>query len=89
MVAITINVLPETLERAKALAARDGRRLDEVVSELATEAIVDEGEPGDGPAISSAWEREIAKRLTSIDDGTETFKPASQAIADIRKRFGW
>jgi DNA-directed RNA polymerase subunit F len=89
MVAITINVDPETLERARMLAERDGRRVDEVVSELATEAIVNEERLASLGSLHPEWRAEIAHRLATIDDGTETFKPAAQAIADIRSRFGW
>jgi hypothetical protein len=89
MVAITINVDLETLERARTLAERDGRPVDEVVSELAAEAIVNEERLASQDNLHPEWRAEIAHRLSAIDDGSETFKPAAQAIADIRSRFGW
>lgn len=71
MVAITINVDPETLECARMLAERDGRRVDEVVSELAAEAIVNEERLASQGSLHPEWRAEIAQRLQSIDDGTE------------------
>jgi putative addiction module component (TIGR02574 family) len=84
MVAITINVPAENLEKMKALAERAGRSLDEVIGAIANDAI--EYELG-GDDIDPAWDAELLRRIESVRNGTAKTVPAEEVFAEIRARF--
>ena len=39
--------------------------------------------------IHPGWHDEIARRIDAIDNGTSKHRPAAEALAEIRARFGW
>ena len=83
MVAITIHVAPATLERARALAESEGRSVDDVIGEIANDALEQELEED----ITPEWRAELIRRIEGITNGTEKTLPASEAFAAIRARF--
>ena len=84
MVAITINVPAENIEKMKELAERTGRSLDEVIGAIANDAI--EYELG-GDDADPAWDAELLRRIESVRNGTAKTVPAEEVFAEIRARF--
>jgi len=87
MVAVTIHLAPATLDRVKALAESEGRSVDEVIGEIANEAIEHELDGDDD--MDPEYRAELVCRIEGIRNGTAKTVPADEAIARIRARFGW
>jgi predicted DNA-binding protein len=84
MAAIMIHLPDEALERAKAIAKTAGRSVDEVVSEIATNALTDD-ELDD--SIAPAFHAELARRIDDFENGRGTARPVAEVFAEIRARL--
>lgn len=69
--------------RAEAMKLPEKERLELALS---LQESVDES---DDFELHPAWRDELARRIDAIDNGTSKGRPAAEAIAEIRARFGW
>lgn len=73
------TLVEELVERARLLPAEERVRLAEEL--LATVQEVD----GD---VEAAWDEEIRRRLTEIENGTAELIPAEEVFAEVRRLLG-
>jgi hypothetical protein len=65
------------MERFRKLPSEEQRRFAKLALALA--------EP---PELSSAWKREIANRLKSIEDGTAVLLDGDEVMRELRAKYG-
>lgn len=74
--------------RAKAMAMPKAERAELAEALFAVGAELEDVDAEDA-GLHPEWHAEIARRVASIDDGTDVGIPADQAIAEVRAKFGW
>ena len=75
------KVLAEIARDALELPVADRRTLARMLLE------VSDADRDFSPEVEAAWEDEIARRLRSVDEGTAKSRLATEAFADLDRRF--